>query len=147
MGKNYFTEEERKGLENNPFVDKVSHKAITYSQNFKEHFVNEKAVGKGPTQIFREADFNVSVVGPMRIKSFSKRMEQMNSRLEGFTDLRSEFSGRPRTKVRTQEEEIAYLKHKVALQKQQIDALKKTSFIHRKARKASRKKNSNSSKT
>ncbi|WP_459783924.1 hypothetical protein, partial [Alkalibacterium sp. s-m-22] len=36
------------------------------------------------------------------------------------------------------------MKHKVALQKQQIDALKKTNFIHRKAKRASHKKNSNS---
>ena len=144
MGKNYFTEEERKKLEENPYVEKVSLKAITYTETFKEHFAKEKALGKGPTQIFRDADFDVTALGKDRIKTFSRRIKTMSHRLEGFTDLRSESSGRPRIKERTQEEEIAYLKHKVALQKQQIDALKKTNFIHRKAKRASHKKNSNS---
>lgn len=146
MGRNYFTEEERKKLEENPYVEKVSLKAITYTETFKEHFTEEKALGKGPTQIFRDADFDVTVLGKDRIKMFSRRIKTMSHRPEGFADLRSEFSGRPRIKERTQEEEIAYLKHKVALQKQQIDALKKTNFIHRKAKRASHKKNSNSSK-
>ena len=52
----------------------------------------------------------------------------------------------PQTKERTTDEEIAYLKHKIALQKQQIDALKKMNFIHRKAAKALPRKNINSSK-
>ena len=49
MGKNYFTEEERKKLEENPYVEKVSLKAITYTETFKEHFAKEKALEKGPT--------------------------------------------------------------------------------------------------
>ncbi|MFL2123124.1 HTH domain-containing protein [Marinilactibacillus psychrotolerans] len=147
MGKNYFTEEERKKLEENPYVEKVSLKAITYTETFKEHFAKEKALEKGPTQIFRDADFDVAVLGKDRIKTFSRRIKTMSHRLEGYTDLRSEPSGRPPIKERTQEEEIAYLRHKVALQEQQIEALKKTNFIHREAKRASHKKNSNSSKT
>lgn len=146
MGSHYFTEEQRKELEENPYVDKVSHKAITYSEAFKHHFAEEKGLGKGTTQIFREAGFNVKVLGKSRIMGFSKRVKRTQERAEGFKDLRSESKGRPRTRDRTQEEEIAYLKHKIALQKQQIEALKKTNFIHRKVKKASLKKNSNSSK-
>ncbi|WP_371817610.1 HTH domain-containing protein, partial [Virgibacillus sp. MSJ-26] len=127
-------------------VDKVSYKAITYSEDFKVHFMMEYASGKLPTQIFQEAGFDTRMLGKQRVDEFARRMRKMSERPEGFVDLRSQNSGRPRTKNRTSEEEIAYLKHQVALQKQQIEALKKTNFIHRKAAKVSHKKNINSSK-
>lgn len=146
MGVNYFTNEQVKELRCNPYVDNVSAKAITYSEEFKQHFIEENKQGKLPSQIFYEAGFDPKVLGQVRIDGFAKRVRKMNARVEGFTDLRSLSSGRSRTKDRTIEEENAYLRHQVALQKQQIEALKKTNSINRKAAKASRKKDSNSSK-
>lgn len=143
MGINYFSDEQVKELQCHPYVDKASTKAITYSEVFKAHFLAEYQQGKMPTQIFKEAGFDPKILGKMRIDNFSKRVKKMNDRPEGFTDLRGQHSGRPREKNRTPEEEIAYLRHQVALQKQQIEALKKTNFINRKAAQASRKKNSN----
>ena len=35
MGVNYFTEEQVKELEKNPYVKKVSNKSITYEKEFK----------------------------------------------------------------------------------------------------------------
>ncbi|MEW9678041.1 HTH domain-containing protein [Lentibacillus sp. L22] len=146
MGVHYFSDKQIEELKRNPYVDKVSNKAITYSEAYKRHFMHELDQGKFPTQIFREAGFDTQVIGKERIKSFSRRIRKMADRTEGFTDLRTQHSGRRQTKERTPDEEIAYLKHKVALQKQQIDALKKMNFIHRKAAKALPKKNINSSK-
>lgn len=146
MGVHYFSDKQVEELRKNPYVDKVSIKAITYSKVFKQHFIDELNNGKLPTQIFREAGFDTKVVGKQRIDNFSRRIRKMADRIEGFTDLRTQHSGRPRTKERTPDEEIAYLKHQVALQKQQIDALKKMNFINRKAIKALPKKNINSSK-
>ncbi|MGY0691335.1 HTH domain-containing protein [Virgibacillus sp. FSP13] len=146
MGVHYFSDEQVEELRKNPYVDKVSNKAITYSEVFKQHFIDELNHGKFPTQIFREVGFDTQVVGKERIKSFSRRIRKMADRIEGFTDLRTQHSGRPQTKERTTDEEIAYLKHQVALQKQQIDALKKMNFINRKIAKALPKKNINSSK-
>lgn len=146
MGVNYFTEEEVAMLSINPYVDKVSHKAITYSEGFKQHFINEWENGKLPTEIFRAADLDPTVLGRERIKSFSRRVRKMNERAAGFADLRGQNSGRVQTKERSPAEEIAYLKHQVALQAQQIEALKKTSILNRKAAQASHRKNSHSSK-
>lgn len=143
MGVHYFSEKQVEELRKNPYVDKVSNKAITYSEAYKQHFMHELDQGKFPTQIFREAGFDTKVVGKQRINNFSRRIRKMADRIEGFTDLRTQNSGRPQTKERTTDEEIAYLKHQVALQKQQIDALKKMNFIHRKATKALLKKNIN----
>ena len=36
MGVNYFTEEQVRELEKNPYVKKVSNKSITYAEEFKE---------------------------------------------------------------------------------------------------------------
>lgn len=38
MGVNYFSDEQVKELEKNPYVKKVSIKSITYSEEFKELF-------------------------------------------------------------------------------------------------------------
>lgn len=146
MGVHYFSDKQIEELRRNPYVDKVSYKAITYSEAYKQHFMHELDQGKFPTQIFRESGFDTKVVGKQRIDNFSRRIRKMADRIEGFTDLRTQHSGRRQTKERTPDEEIAYLKHQVALHKQQIDALKKMNFINRKAAKALPKKNINSSK-
>ena len=146
MGVNYFTDEQLVELRANPYVDQASHKAITYSEAFKQHFIIEWQNGKFPTEIFRNAGFEPTVLGGERINNFSRRVRKMNERVEGFTDLRTQNAGRPRTKDFTSEEKIKYLEHQVALQKQQIEALKKTNSLNRKAAQASRRKNSHSSK-
>lgn len=143
MGVNYFSEEQIQQLQDNPYIKRITSKAITYSEEFRMHFLLEYNQGKLPTQIFREANISPEIVGKQRIGTFASRVRKMNERPEGITDLRGQNSGRPRTKERTTEEEIAYLRHQVALQKQQIEALKKTNFINRKAGKASHKKNTN----
>lgn len=144
MGVHYFSDEQVHGLQCHPYVKKVSHKSITYSESFKVHFITEYASGKFPTQIFQEAGFDTRMLGKQRVDEFARRMRKMSERPEGLVDLRSQNSGRPRTKDRTPEEEIAYLRHQVTLQQQQIEALKKTNFIHHKAAKALLKKNINS---
>lgn len=145
MGIHYFSDEQVEELRKNPYVDKVSHKAITYSAFFKQHAKQELDKGKLPTQIFQEADFDPKVLGRQRIRTFTRRVRKMAEREEGFTDLRSVHSGKRQTKVRTPEEEIAHLKHQIPLQTQQIEALKKMNFIHRKVVKASHRKNTDSS--
>lgn len=144
MGVNYFTEEQLAVLRINPYVDQASHKAITYSEGFKQHFIDERQIGKFPTEIFRDAGFDPAVLGRERINGFARRVRKMEERPEGFTDLRTLNSGRRQTKARTPDEEIAYLRHQVALQKQQIEALKKTNTLNRKAAQASLRKNSHS---
>lgn len=146
MGVHYFSDEQFYKLQCHPYVANVSLKSITYSKAFKLHFLEEYASGKFPTQIFLEAGFDTRVLGKQRVDEFARRMRKISERPEGLVDLRGQNSGRPRMKIRTLEEEIAYLKHQVTLQKQQIEAFKKTNFIHRKATKALHGKNMNSSK-
>ncbi|EJL8255458.1 hypothetical protein NM210_002219 [Staphylococcus pseudintermedius] len=143
MSKRLFTEDEIADLKSNKYVLNVSPKAITYTEEFREHFVEEYENGKTPSQIFKEAGFNTKILG-RRMSNFRERVLMMKDRPEGLQDTRKENSGRPRLSEMTLEEENNYLKHRIQLQNQQIEALKKTNSINRRASKAMRKKNSNS---
>jgi len=125
MGIHYFTKEEQAVLQTNHYVKRASQKAITYTDEFKSLFHQEYLLGKSPRQIFRDAGFNTIVLGEDRINSFTKRIKKQATRPEGFSDQRRFSSGRPSTKPKTLEEEVAYLKHQLALKDQQIDFLKK----------------------
>ena len=81
------------------------------------------------------------ILGPSRVHNITKRVKNQASRSAGFKDTREDSSGRPRHKERTQDEEIAYLKHLVEYQNQQINALKKINFIDKKAEWKRLKKN------
>lgn len=144
MGVNYFTDDQVKQLETNLYVKKVSKKAITYTEEFREHFMTEYHLDKLPAQIFFEAGLDLEVLGQSRIDSFSRRVKQMEQRAEAFEDQRAYKSGRTQSVDRTEQEEINYLRRQLEVQKQQIEVLKKTISINRKAA-MRRKKNSPSS--
>ena len=54
MGANYFSDEQVKELEKNPYVKKVSVKSITYSEEFKELFWTDLQKGMLPRNIFKK---------------------------------------------------------------------------------------------
>lgn len=56
MGVNYFTEEQVKELEKNPYVKKVSNKSITYAKEFKELYWIDYQNGIQPIEIFKNMD-------------------------------------------------------------------------------------------
>lgn len=76
MGKGNFTPEEVQLLKKNPNVRSVADRRITYTKAFKVHFVNEYRMGKSPTQIFREAGFDVKVLGHKRIERASANWKE-----------------------------------------------------------------------
>ncbi|MGN7300512.1 HTH domain-containing protein [Ferdinandcohnia sp. SAFN-114] len=81
MRVHYFSDEQLEELRRNAYVDKVSNKAITYSEVFKQHFMDELHCGKFPAQIFREAGFDTKVVSKQRIENFSRRIRKMADRI------------------------------------------------------------------
>ena len=140
MGVNYFTQEEMKELSDNPYVEKVSEKAITYTQQFREEFYERYSHGERPSNILRSFGIDPKILGERRINGITCRCKKM-AKKGSFEDSREESSGRPRAKERTPEEEIAYLKQKIEFQKQQIEALKKIQFVDRKKTWKQQKKN------
>lgn len=147
MGKNYFTKDQIEKLRLNPYVKQVSEKAITYTEEFREEFYVRYQSDPYPSKILSEMGLDPNILGHSRVYNLSKRIRAQATRPSGFKDTREELSGRPRHKERTKDEEIAYLKHQVEFQKQQIEALKKMNFIDKQAAwKQQREKNMKSSK-
>ena len=120
MGVNHFSKEQIDELSKNPYVQRVTEKAITYTEQFREEFYLKYNHGDTPASILRSMGFNTKVLGQKRINGIVQRIKKMAEK-GTFEDSREGSSGRPRTKEMTAEEEIAYLKHKIEYQKQQID--------------------------
>ncbi len=73
MAKKLFTKSERELLKRNPYIDSVCEKAITYSNEFKLHFIMENEKGKIPRKIFEEAGLDVELIGIDRVNSSATR--------------------------------------------------------------------------
>lgn len=132
MGVNKFTAEQIEKLKENPYVESVTDKYINYSEIFKELFWNDYQNGMAPSASFKKYGFDPGILGAKRRNGFVYRIKQEAKRLEGFKDTRKGNSGRPVTKNLTPEEEIARLKHKNKILKQENDFLKRVRFISKK---------------
>lgn len=73
MSKIIFNEQQRRILEKNPNVSSVSDRAIQYTGEFKIRAVKENLAGKGPVQIFIEADFDLDMIGKKKAQSSLER--------------------------------------------------------------------------
>ncbi|MGX8833403.1 HTH domain-containing protein [Amedibacillus sp. YH-ame6] len=143
MGVNHFTEEQLKILRDNPYVENATEKAITYTEGFREEFFLKYSLEeKIPSLILYEMGFDPKVLGRKRIDNIVQRVKKQSTRIEGFRDIRTDNVGRQKTREMSTEDELVYLKHKIALQSQQIEALKKINTINRKASWIQQKKNS-----
>ena len=132
MGVNYFTDEQLRLLEENPYVVKVSKKSITYSEEFKELYWIDYQNGMQPIEIFKKYGFDPYALGSRRRANFTDRLKKQAARKDGFKDTRSKNSGRPSTKELSLEEQLERLKHKNEILQQENDFLKRVRFINRK---------------
>ncbi len=133
MGVNYFTDEQLKELETNPYVYNCSVKCITYTEEFKELFWVDYQKGVQPIEIFKKYGFDPHVLGKARRKSFVRRLKKEAARDERFKDTRATNSGRPSTTEVSLEEQLKRLKHKNKVLQQENDFLKRVRFINKKA--------------
>lgn len=141
MSKLKFSKEDIKKLEKNSYILKISENAITYADEFKEKFIELYNKGIMPTEIFRKCEISPEIVGRDRIDTFAVRVKRKVKKGKLLEDERKEKSGRPKTKQLSKDEEIQQLKHKVKYQEQQIEYFKKISFVEKKAKWESSKKN------
>ncbi|WP_260511209.1 MULTISPECIES: IS3 family transposase [Paenibacillus] len=138
MSKKHFTMQEQDQLRRNPYVRNVSAKAITYTDAFKERFIQQHSQGTLPSEIFQEAGFPIDVLGATRIQKASNRwrtafQEQGSA---GLTDGRKHASGRPLNRELSLEEKYARLEAKMKWLEAENEFLKKA----RSPRKADEKK-------
>lgn len=150
MGINHFTEEQQENLRKNPYIKKVSQRAITYTVEFRELFAREYRNGKLPSQILSECRIDHQLLGRRRKDALVSMVKKCETRLDGFADTRTQKSGRSITKNLTDTERIQRLQHEINYLKQENTFLKKIEFLNRQAewkakRKQRQKKNISSS--
>ena len=138
MSKRAFTEEEKELLSRNKYVKHAGDRGITYTKEYKIHFLEEKNNGKSAEEIFTEAGFDLELLGVKRITSFDSRISR-----DGVEDRRPGNSGRPRltekqiaARLEKKEKEKARLKEKKKKQRQrQLEKLKKQVEAKKKSKK------------
>jgi transposase len=133
MSKKIFTEKEIKSLSKNPYVKSISSKGITYTDEFKRHFIAENEKGKLPREIFEACGFDVEVLGIARIESAAKRwrIAYQDNGIDGLQDTRKGNSGRPREGELSLEEKYARLEAQINLLKAENELLKKIDLAER----------------
>lgn len=133
MTKRLFTKKEQEQLNCNPNVQAISDKAITYTEEFKRHFIAENEKGKLPRTIFEEAGLDVELIGLKRISSAGKRWRAAyrTTGVAGLQDTRKANSGRPIERELSFEEKIARLEAKNRLLQAENELLKKLDLLER----------------
>lgn len=76
MGRGRFTREEMDRLLQNPYVTDVNRTSISYSREFKQLFMGEYTAGRRPVQIFRDAGFDIDILGSKRIERACARWKE-----------------------------------------------------------------------
>ncbi len=76
MGRGNLAEWEIEILRQNPFVVSVKNNRIVYAEEFKYRFMREYNRGKGPSQIFKDAGFDIRILGTKRIERASARWRE-----------------------------------------------------------------------
>jgi len=145
MSKIIFTEEQQDQLRKNKYVEKVSSKSITYTDEFKGHAIAESESGMLSTEIFREAGFDINVIGSKRaIGSLDrwKRAYKQHGEL-GLRDTRKTNSGRPLERTLTLEEIIVRKNVEIEYLKMELEIQKKFDMIERRALKKINKNTKN----
>lgn len=133
MSKITFSDRKVKILQKNSNVQHVSNLAITYSDDFKNKFMDEYLSGKLPRQIFEENGFDVDILGIKRIEQSAYRWKKAyeNDGLIGLSDTRRTASGRPLKRELSQAEIIERQEAKIKLLEGQVELLKKLETTER----------------
>lgn len=131
-----FDEEQQKQLRANHWVKSVTEKSISFTEDFKVYFINEYNLGKRPKQIFKDAGFDINMLGDKRIEQCTARYKRQNKRIEGFHDTRTNNSGRGIGKELSIDEENELLKKQNAKLQQELEFLKKMEYLARQAKKS-----------
>jgi putative transposase len=137
MSKKIFTSKEIENLSTNKYVKKISNKAITYTNEFKIHFISEYNNGKSPRLIFKEAGFDINIIGLKRIECASDRWKKAYTEngVLGLDDTRHNNSGRPRERELTKDDIIAKQNAEIEYLKAEVELLKKLELQERQVRK------------
>jgi len=139
MSKIIFNEHQRRQIEANSNVASVSDRAIQYTADFKLKAVLENLQGKGPVQIFREAGFDLEIIGIKKAQSAVRRWKKtyQTHGEKGFSEERrgKGSTGRPRTENLSADKKLEKAEARIRLLEAELALLKKLDEMERQAKK------------
>jgi len=139
MSKILFNEHQRRQIEANPNVASVSDRSIQYTAQFKLKAVQENLAGKGPVQIFKEAGFDIEIIGIKKAQSALSRWRNTYKTLgeKGFLEERrgKGSTGRPRTEKLSADKKLEKAEARIRLLEAELALLKKLDEMERQAKK------------
>lgn len=128
MSKRIFSKEEIKTLLRNKNVAGCSSKSISYGKDFKTSAVKKYHEGLTPREIFRQAEFDIEIIGFKSPKDCLRRWRKI-FRQKGDAGLQADYrgksGGRPKTNWSNEKEKIRYLETQIAYLKAENDFLAK----------------------
>lgn len=107
------SDKDRKSLENNPNVLKVTKSNVAYTPEFKSKALKLNNQGYTPSQIFADAGIDLSLFGDNYARKCLQRWEKMANKEGGLKKDRrgSKATGRPKgLKFKSLKDENAYLR-------------------------------------
>jgi len=133
MSSKIFTGKEIELLSRNQYVEAVSMKGITYTDEFKRIFIAAHKQGKFPREIFEDHGFDINILGMSRVKSADIRWRAAYRKngICGLHDTRKDNSGRPKDKELSIEEKYSRLQAQNNLLKAENELLKKMDMMER----------------
>lgn len=133
MSKKDFNEKELKILSQNKYVNSVTSKKITYTNEFKLLLIAAHDNGKTTKQIFEECGFDVETLGMIRIKAAGKRWRRTfkEEGVLGLDDGRKLVNKKTVNKSLTLKEQNSRLEAQVKLLKAENELLKKIELLER----------------
>ena len=127
MNKRIFNQNQIAAIEGIGAVSKCSEKAITYTKEFKLKALKQYEEGIPPTEIFREAGFDMQLIGketPRRSLGRWRKIHRIKGKKGIQIDARGK-TGKPKKLEGTDTEKIQYLEAQVAYLKAENDFLVK----------------------
>ncbi len=98
MARGMLSSAEMDVLKKNPYVEDVNRQRILYTYEFKCFFMEQYLAGKRPVDIFRQAGFDVSMLGEKRIERATARWRAMYA-ANGMEALRGQVKANARKKA------------------------------------------------
>ena len=98
MARGMLSSAEMEILQKNPYVEDVNRQRILYTYEFKCFFMEQYLAGKRPVDIFRQAGFDVSMLGEKRIERATARWRAMYA-ANGMEALRGQVKANAKKKA------------------------------------------------
>jgi len=128
-----FTDEYVEYLSNHPCVKRVSNTSVSFTDEFRAHFYEERRKGKTSTAIFESIGIDVKILGEKRVEGFcratNKEFKYCPPKKAAKDYVRQEAESNDiKGRLRALEHELAYTR-------QEVEFLKKIHFANMEAQK------------